>query len=594
MNSPRHISRHRRTALLNVAATSSIAWLILLVEAAEVTTAPNGPKPRIAIFSGPTATIQNSYPLITSNKARRQRGLELLRGPDGNPLPYDRLYHQRLAAPATVYVEAFSAHPLESDAAELYAPPDGFIGTDGKFHTNRLSDTDKPVYTIELKPEDGLYPLPYVAFQKDGKPWNEAAAYKGAPFEQTRQTFYPDGSRIIEEIERNGGKIMGLAEFDFIRAAPSAGFTKGLPAALRRDIGTGDIPPEKRGQDFFRYGDHRADAPRGRLAMATMHVQNAMASGRYAGGIWLEGSPNVEETTYWLSLLIDTPLPLVCHSAQRARGYLSADGDGNILNGVQFILSKRWADDAGKNQLGAVLIVDQVVFSGREVQKGDARPGGYLASGGFGGVVGAVGYDTTVTFIPTRKHTHRSEVRVTALPTTVQGVRRHASGIQRVEVVIKDASGTLQPDAMPFVGIVKASRWRDPDPFATGESEIDIQARIESNLKSEPLAGFVQEGVTGGGLTAPVEDALKTAAFSGFPVVKVNRGNPQGFVRSNEEDWSIEGSNLTATKARLLLMASLIKLGALPPAANPKAPTPAELSAVRDKIQEYQKIFNSH
>ena len=30
-------------------------------------------KPRIAIFSGPTATIQNSQPLVTSNYARAKR-----------------------------------------------------------------------------------------------------------------------------------------------------------------------------------------------------------------------------------------------------------------------------------------------------------------------------------------------------------------------------------------------------------------------------------------------------------------------------------------------------------------------------------------
>ena len=32
-------------------------------------------KPRIAVFSGPTATIQNSEPLVTSNKAREKYGL---------------------------------------------------------------------------------------------------------------------------------------------------------------------------------------------------------------------------------------------------------------------------------------------------------------------------------------------------------------------------------------------------------------------------------------------------------------------------------------------------------------------------------------
>ena len=32
----------------------------------------------------------------------------------------------------------------------------------------------------------------------------------------------------------------------------------------------------------------------------------AMGSGKYAGGIWMEGSSSTEETAYWLNLLIDT------------------------------------------------------------------------------------------------------------------------------------------------------------------------------------------------------------------------------------------------------------------------------------------------
>ena len=88
-------------------------------------------KIRIAHLAGPTATIQNTPPLVTSNKARRKHGLPVLTGADGNALPYDALRGQRLAAPARVYVEQFSAHPLEADAAALYAPPDGYIHADG-------------------------------------------------------------------------------------------------------------------------------------------------------------------------------------------------------------------------------------------------------------------------------------------------------------------------------------------------------------------------------------------------------------------------------------------------------------------------------
>src|SRR6184192_3699649 len=106
------------------------------------------PKPRIAHLAGSNATIQNSPPLVTSNKAREKYGLPLLTSPDGSALRFDALRPQRLAAPVTVYVEQFSAHPLERDAAELYGPPDGYLDSRGRFHKERQSPADKPVYEI--------------------------------------------------------------------------------------------------------------------------------------------------------------------------------------------------------------------------------------------------------------------------------------------------------------------------------------------------------------------------------------------------------------------------------------------------------------
>src|SRR5580658_6650996 len=94
-------------------------------------------KARIAHLSGPNATIQNTPPLVTSNKARQRHKLPLLKNADGSVSKFDALRAQRLAVPARVYIEQFSAHPLEHDAVELYAPPDGFIGADGTFHKER-------------------------------------------------------------------------------------------------------------------------------------------------------------------------------------------------------------------------------------------------------------------------------------------------------------------------------------------------------------------------------------------------------------------------------------------------------------------------
>jgi hypothetical protein len=63
---------------------------------------------------------------------------------------------------------------------------------------------------------------------------------------------------------------------------------------------------------------------------------------------------------------------------------------------------------------------------------------------------------------------------------------------------------------------------------------------------------------------------------------------------TDEGDLFIEGSNLDANKARLLLIASMLKLGRLPKARDPREPTAAEREAVVEKIREFQEIFETH
>ena len=115
-------------------------------------------RPRIAVFSGPTATIQNSEPLVTSNNARERYGLPLRAHPDGSPLRFDALRPQRLAAPVTLYIEQFSAHPLERDAAELYAPPDGYLDAAGVFHTEGSGPHPSPHALLLCQASAGALP----------------------------------------------------------------------------------------------------------------------------------------------------------------------------------------------------------------------------------------------------------------------------------------------------------------------------------------------------------------------------------------------------------------------------------------------------
>ena len=122
-------------------------------------------------------------------------------------------------------------------------------------------------------------------------------------------------------------------------------------------------------------------------------------------------------------------------------------------------------------------------------------------------------------------------------------------------MAIKNAQGELVGEAIPRVTIVKTGNYHADHYEDEPEREVDILARVEQNLADSPLAGFVTR--------RPValrhadrqraESALQRAVYSGMPVVAVGRGNNEGFTAPR--DVFLGGNNLTATKARLLLMA---------------------------------------
>ncbi|HXL74413.1 MAG TPA: asparaginase domain-containing protein [Burkholderiales bacterium] len=549
-------------------------------------------KPRIAHISGSNATISSSPPLVTSNKAREKRGLHLLEDASGTRLRFDALRPQRLAAPVTVYVEQFSAHPLERDAAELYGPPDGYVDRAGDFHRERRSESDVPAYEITLRPDDGLYPLPYMAVQADGRPWDEDCAAPNAPASHARQPFYPDGARLLEEIDRLGidGKglasvISSRAEVDFYRVTPPGGYTKGEP-------------PEVPGEHFFPYRPRHlaASPPRPALATITNSVQRILAGGKYAGAIWTQGSPRIEETVYWLNLLIDTTLPICGNASQRPHGMISNDGDKNLADSTEFIVSRVWADESGNNRVGVVLIQDQRIFSARDVQKADARPGGYTVTGGHGGIVGAVGHEgpPTLTYLPARRHTYQSQVNIARLPARVLGVNRAGNNVTMIPVAIKNEAGELLGSAIPKVAIVKDANYSAERINDDLDDGVDLLALISRNLERYPLSGFVVEGhAPFGTITSATRTRiLKAAVYSGIPVAIAGRGNNEGFTAP--QGVFIGGRNLTATKARLLLMACLMRFGSPPPATDPRDPTEEEAKAVKQALAEYQSVFDTH
>ncbi len=257
----------------------------------------------------------------------------------------------------------------------------------------------------------------------------------------------------------------------------------------------------------------------------------------------------MEDSAYWLSLMVDTALPIAANSAHRNRGEISPDGDGNIDQSVDYILSKVWADENGKNRLGTVMVQDEIIYSGREVQKGDAHPGGYVATGGYGGIFGSMTAGAYVTEVPTRKHTWKSEVRVTLLPAKLDGTVRQNGVFKTVSVDIKNAAGELLPTAIPKIALFKGDVWFDDDGGPNPAGEKGINASIDLLLEKYPLAGIVGEGLAPySTMSASQDKALEKAVLSGLPVVKTAPRRRPRLVKVNSGNLFIEGNNLTTSR----------------------------------------------
>lgn len=525
-------------------------------------------KPRIVVFSGPRSTIANNPALVTSAKGRQDGDPQL----DGR---FDHLVAQTLHEPVIVRIKKFSGHPLEEDAKTVY------------------HDDGKDYWEVELSPEDGAYLLPYMARRADGSP-------NGRPFEDAdarnpeidfggRQSFFPDASRLFADIDRGlGGRgadggaslLDNIADYDFVRALPPAGYTQ-----------AGELA----GQDFWPYSPRPIGKfpPMHTLARVANTVQQALDSGKYDGAIWLEGSPHLEETLYWLSLLIDTALPFAGVSAQRAHGELSNDGDRNIVDAARYVVS---GEGAG---LGAVGIVDEQIFAARVFKKADARPGGYRATGGHGGVLGSTKAPIFIWFKPTYKHGSTSELALPKLPANVT-FQEYGDSEATVSVRIKDDDGALRGDVIAPVHIVKYGHYMAEEDTNDPNVEVDIMARIQRGVDQEAdgsfkFHGFTLEAAAGSGSALPSQTAaLAIAAFSGMPVVRVGRGDHEGPIQTTPNDLTIEGSNLDSTKARALLRAAMLKLGRLPKARDPRNPTVVERAATVTAIARYQSLFVTH
>ncbi|MGE8637875.1 MAG: asparaginase [Achromobacter sp.] len=317
----------------------------------------------------------------------------------------------------------------------------------------------------------------------------------------------PEHALPVVAVLATGGTIAG-AQAD----ATSAGYKAGsfsvndLLAAVPQLAGIAEIRAEQVanvGSQNMTHDVWRALAER---------VDTLCQDASVAGIVITHGTDTLEETAYFLSLVIPHDKPVVLVGAMRPATALGAEGPANLYNAVALA---RHPDARGR---GPLVVMNEDVHYAREIQKiasaglcAFASPNRGRAGIMHGGVPCFYSRNTTT-------HSTQSEFSLALL---------EKAGWPRVDVVYAHAN--LQADLIDFLADV--------------------------------VDGIVLAGVGDGNATDLGIDALSRAVTDGTAVVRASRTG-SGFVARDVEldDASlgfIAAGDLNPQKARILLMLGL-------------------------------------
>lgn len=228
------------------------------------------------------------------------------------------------------------------------------------------------------------------------------------------------------------------------------------------------------------------------------------------GVVVTHGAAGLADTAFFLNLVLPTRKPVVLVAAQRPWSAVSGDGPLNLYDAV------RVAADPAAGGKGVLVVLNQEVHAAR-----DARRTSAYRMDGFGsvdlGLIGVADPDIVRFFTePTRRHTHRSEFELAALP-----------------------------ESLPAVEIVAGYP--------------DAPGRAIDELVTAGAKGLVVDGAAG--LSGGQLEALRRARERGTLVVATSatRGGRVQETAALRESGTIPGDNLTPGKARTLLRLALTR-----------------------------------
>lgn len=231
-----------------------------------------------------------------------------------------------------------------------------------------------------------------------------------------------------------------------------------------------------------------------------------------AGVVVTHGTDTLEETAYFLNLVVKSDKPVVVVGSMRPATAISADGPMNLANAVRLASSP---DAVGK---GVLVMLNDTIHAARDVTKTNTSRLDTFRNY----ELGALGYVhsglVTLYHAPLRKHTYLTEFDISAL-----------TDLPRVDIVYS----------------------------YVGSDDVVVKAVVEAGAK-----GIVHAGCGAGASTPKTGEALRAAADAG---VIVGFGSRTGSGRLNPAGGDalkrgiVTTDNLNPQKARVLLMLALTK-----------------------------------
>ena len=242
-------------------------------------------------------------------------------------------------------------------------------------------------------------------------------------------------------------------------------------------------------------------------------VNALVDSGKVDGIVITHGTDTIEETAYFLNLVVDSDKPVVLTAAMRPSTALSADGPLNIFNAVAVAADENAADR------GVLVVINDDIHGARALTKTNPTDVQTFQSPERG-LIGTSLYGVNTYFRkPYRVHTADSKFSV-----------EDVKALPRVDVMYMQAS--FSPDLIDSA-VAKGAR------------------------------GLVIAGVGNGNMTGAAQEAVKRAVKSGVVVVRSSRvysGATGRNVEANDDELgTVASGELNPAKARILLKLALLK-----------------------------------